>query len=258
MVISGNEYNYIVMSMPFIISLLAGLSTTIGCIPMFLNIKKINKFITFSLAFSLSVMLSISIFDLIPSSLPYIANKGFIRCLITLISFFAIGFIIVNILNKLIEREKGSTNNLYKLGILSSIALIIHNFPEGILTFLSSYQDIQLGISICIAIAFHNIPEGISIALPIYYATGNRKKAFLMTLFSGLAEPLGAILAYVILKRFITNEMISIFLVLVAGIMTTLAIEKILPEALSYKEKKHLYLGLFIGVVIVIFSIIIL
>lgn len=258
MVISGIEYNYLVIFMAFILSLLSGLSTLLGCIPIFFKIKKIDKFITCSLAFSLSVMLGISIFELIPESLPYIAKRGFLSCLLIFIVFFSLGFLIINILNKLIEREEGSSNNLYKLGILSSIALIIHNFPEGILTFLSTYHDINLGISICLAIALHNIPEGISIALPIYYATKNKRKAILTTLVSGLAEPLGAVFTYLILKRYISNEMISMFLVLVAGIMITLSIEKILPEALNYKQKKAMYLGFFIGITIVIISTIIL
>lgn len=244
--------------MAFILSLIAGLSTVLGCIPMYFNIKKIDKFIVFSLSFSLAVMIGISVFDLIPSALPYIANKGIFKCITIILIFFIIGYIIVNFLNKMIEKEKGSSNNLYKLGILSALVLVIHNFPEGILTFLSSYKDIHLGLSICLAIALHNIPEGISIALPIYYATGNKNKAFFATLMSGLAEPFGAIMAYIILKKYITNEMISIFLVLVAGIMVTLAIEKILPEALSYNEKKHLYLGLILGVLIVLISIFIL
>lgn len=240
--------------MAFLLSLISGLSTTLGCIPIFIKVKKIDKFITFSLAFSLSIMLGISVFDLIPEALPHITRHGIINSLLIIISLLFIGFLIVNILNKFIEREKGSSNNLYKLGILSSIALIIHNFPEGILTFLSSYHDIHLGVSICLAIALHNIPEGISISLPIYYATGNKKKAIFTTIASGLAEPVGAIFTFLVLKRYINNEMISIFLVLVAGIMITLSIEKILPEALSYKQKKPLYLGLLFGIVVVLIS----
>ena len=244
--------------MAFILSFIAGFSTVLGSIPIFFKVKDINKFITFSLSFSLSVMLSISIFDLIPASLPYIGNQGLFKYIFIFIIFFISGIILVNIINKLIEKEKGSSNNLYKLGILSSIALIIHNFPEGILTFLSTYKDIHLGISICLAIALHNIPEGISIALPIYYATNSKLKAIKATLISGLAEPIGALLAYIVLKKYITNEMISIFLILVAGIMITLSIEKILPEALSYKEKKYLHLGAILGLLIVILSVFIL
>lgn len=244
--------------MAFILSFLAGISTIVGALPIFFKIKNIDKFITFSLSFSLSVMLFISIFDLIPASLPYIGNKGVFSSISIFVIFFVLGVLLINIINKMIEKEKGSSNNLYKLGILSSIALMIHNFPEGILTFLSTFKDIHLGISICLAISLHNIPEGISIALPIYYATNNKKKAIKATLLSGLAEPLGAILAYIILKKYITNQMISIFLILVAGIMIALAIEKILPEALSYNEKKSLFFGAILGLIIVILTVFIL
>ena len=238
--------------MPLILSSIAGFSTLIGCIFVFIKVKKRDEFITFSLAFSLSVM---SILDLIPSSLPYLGNNVF-KSIILFSIFFVLGFLMVKMINKIIEKEKGSGNNLYILGILNFIALIMHNFPEGILTFMSTYQDFHLGLALCIAIALHNIPEGISIAIPIYYATGSIWKSIKMTLLSGFAEPIGAILAYLILKDYITDEMISMFLILVAGIMISLSIEKMLPEALSYQKKKPLLFGFITGGVVVILSII--
>lgn len=241
--------------MPLILSSIAGFSTLIGCIFVFIKVKKRDEFITFSLAFSLSVMLLISILDLIPSSLPYLGNNVF-KSIILFSIFFVLGFLMVKMINKIIEKEKGSGNNLYILGILNFIALIMHNFPEGILTFMSTYQDFHLGLALCIAIALHNIPEGISIAIPIYYATGSIWKSIKMTLLSGFAEPIGAILAYLILKDYITDEMISMFLILVAGIMISLSIEKMLPEALSYQKKKPLLFGFITGGVVVILSII--
>lgn len=238
---------------PFILSFLAGFSTLLGIIPIFVKIKNQESFITFSLAFSLSVMITISVFDLIPSSLKYIDGN-----ILLFILFFGLGVIIVNILNKLIEKEKGSSSNLYKVGILSFIALILHNLPEGILTFLSTYKDFHLGISLCVAIALHNIPEGISIAVPIYYAGKGRKSAIKATFLSSIAEPIGALLSFLIFKSYITDKMISIFLVLVAGIMITLSIEKMLPEALVYQKKKPLVSGLITGFIVSILSIIIL
>ena len=137
------------------------------------------------------------------------------------------------------------------------IVLILHNLPEGIATFLSSYHSIDLGLRLSIAIMLHNIPEGISIAVPIYYATGSRKKAIKSTLISGLSEPLGAILAYVFLKRFVSELMISIVLIVVAGLMITLSIQEMLPRALKYKENKWIYLGLIIGTILVIVNVMI-
>lgn len=243
---------------PFILASIAGLSTIIGCVGIFVPIKKKDEFITFSISLSLSVMLMVSIFDLIPSSLPNIGSDIFSSILIFSL-FFGVGVVMVGFLNRMIEREKGeSKDNLYKLGVLSFIALVLHNLPEGILTFMSTYQDFSLGLSLCLAIALHNIPEGVSIAVPIYYSTGSVRRALGYTFLSALAEPLGALLAFLIFKNFITDQMVSMFLILVAGIMVTLSIEKMLPEALSYNKKKPLYLGLLIGTIIVILSLIIL
>ena len=239
---------------PLILSSIAGLSTIFGSIFIFLPIKKSDSFIVFSLALSLSVMIFISTFDLIPSSLPYLGNNLF-KSILLFIIFFLIGVFFVKIVNHLIEKEKGSSNNLYKLGILNFIALVMHNFPEGILTFMSTYHDFKLGLVICIAISLHNIPEGISIAVPIYYATSSKKKALMAVLYSSFAEPFGAIFTFILLKKYITNEIISIFLILVAGIMISLSIEKMLPEALSYQKKKPLIFGLVVGSIIVILSL---
>ncbi len=243
---------------PFILSAIAGLSTVLGCIGIFIPVKKKDEFLAFSIGLSLSVMLMVSLFDLIPSSLPNLA-PGVGKSIFLFVTFFGIGAMIVGILNKFIEKEKGkSESNLYKLGILSFIALVMHNLPEGILTFMSTYQDFSLGLSLCIAIALHNIPEGISIAVPIYYSTGSIWKAVKCTLYSAIAEPFGALLAFLILKDFITDQMISMFLILVAGIMVTLSIEKMLPEAMLYNKNRFLALGISIGIIIVSLSLIIL
>ena len=239
----------------FLLSSIAGFSTMLGCLGILIPVKKKDEFITFSLSLSLSVMIMISIFDLIPSSLPNLGTS-ILSSLIRFIIFFLLGIILTSILNKIIEKQNDKTN-LYKLGILNFVVLIMHNLPEGILTFMSTYQDFNLGLSLCIAITLHNIPEGISIAVPIYYATGNIKEAIKCTFLSAIAEPLGALLAFIILKNYITEEMISMFLILVAGIMITLSINKMLPEAINYNKKKPLYLGFILGIIIVTLSLII-
>lgn len=152
-------------------------------------------------------------------------------------------------MNKAVE-----ANDLYKLGILNMLALILHNFPEGIATFMSSYKDIHLGLKLGLAIAFHNIPEGISIAVPIYYATKSKKNAIFKTFLSGIAEPIGAIIAYIFLSKYITDSLISIILLFVGGIMITLAIEVIYPKARKYNLNKFLYLGFIIGTVLILFN----
>ncbi len=237
-----------------LISTIAGMSTLLGSIVIFLKIdkNKINEFITLCLSFSISIMIGISITDLIPESFFNIMlnYNSYIGIPITILSFI-LGGILVFIINKLISKNDDS---LFKLGILSMIALMLHNFPEGIATFMGSIKDTTLGIKLAIAIMLHNIPEGISIAVPIYYATGSKKKAVYNTLLSGLAEPLGAILAYLILNRYVTDLMLSITLLLVAGIMITLSIQEMLPKALKYHKNKYIYIGLIIGIILIIFN----
>ena len=237
-----------------IISTIAGLSTMLGGIFIYIRISnnKINEFITFCLSFSIAIMIGISITDLIPSSLlSILLSYNIISSIIIIILSFLLGFILVHIINKLMQNNN---NSLYKLGILSMIALILHNLPEGIATFMSSVKDTTLGIKLSLAIMFHNIPEGISIAVPIYYASKSKKKALLYTFLSGIAEPLGAILTYLILNRYITDIMLNTTLLLVSGIMITLSIEEILPKALSYHNNRYIYLGILTGILLIIIN----
>lgn len=239
-----------------LVSTIAGLSTMLGAFVIFFKCKEqnIHKFITTSLAFSLAIMIGISITDLIPESTyiilsSYGIGKGIVVSVIT----FIIGIILIKYLHKLMDKTE-QANDLYKLGILNMLALILHNFPEGIATFMSSYKDIELGLKLGLAIAFHNIPEGISIAVPIYYATKSKKNALFKTFLSGIAEPIGAILAYIFLSKYITDTFISMILLLVGGIMITLAIEVIYPKARKYNLNKYLYLGLFVGTILILIN----
>lgn len=239
-----------------LISTIAGLSTVLGGLVIFFKFKEtnINKFITGSLSFSLAIMIGISITDLIPES-TYIllSENGIGKGIVYSFIFFVIGIILIKYLNKLISKAE-TKSDLYRLGILNMLALILHNFPEGIATFMSSYKDINLGLKLALAIAFHNIPEGISIAVPIYYATRSKKEALLKTFLSGIAEPIGALIAYIFLSKYITNTLISIILILVGGIMITLAIEVILPKAKNYNLKLYMYLGLILGTILILIN----
>ncbi len=237
-----------------LISLFAGLSTLIGALFIFIPISesKRNKFITFCLAFSIIIMIGISITDLLPSSIMVLQNIYHNKIFIIIPSLFLIGYIIVKLVTMFLKKVD---NDLYKLGILSMITLILHNLPEGIITFLSSYINPMLGLKLSIAIALHNIPEGIAIAVPLYYATGSKAKAIGQTALSGLSEPLGALIAYLFLARFITNNIIALILVIVASLMITLAIEHMLPETIKYKEKKFIWLGFSIGIIIIVLNV---
>ena len=245
---------------PILISTIAGLSTVLGGLTIFLKIKKenINKFITFCLSFSIAVMIGISITDLIPeSSKTILETFGILRGIVICILTFVIGMCLVTFINKKLNKisskiDTTTDSGLYKVGILSMLALMLHNLPEGIATFMTSYKDISLGISLGIAIMLHNIPEGISIAVPLYYATGSKKEAIKKTFISGLAEPLGAILAFIFLSKFINDVFISIILIAVAGIMITLSINELLPQAQKYKENKYINLGLLCGLIVIL------
>ena len=179
------------INIAFILTILAGLSTLLGIIPCLIKTNKKNNIICASLSFASGVMLSISTLDLIPESFKLIKiSQSIIKLLIIFISIIT-GIIISKIINLKINQK--SNNSLYKVGIISMIAIIIHNIPEGIITFISTTKNIKLGISLAIAIALHNIPEGISISIPIFYSTNNKYKAILYTLISGLSELFGAI-----------------------------------------------------------------
>ena len=242
--ITMNIYNAL------LISLLAGFSTLIG--GLFICVKKIDfKVLLIYLSIAIIMMIGISLFDLIPNALPALYDKYNIKSLLVIISLMIVSYLIIKVLSKF----KKEDNSLFHLGIISMIVLVIHNFPEGIITFLTSYIDIKLGIKTSIAIALHNIPEGMMIAVPIYYASGSCKKALLYTFIASFAEPLGAGVAYLFLKNYITSIGISYILIIVAGLMISLALEEIYPYIERHYERKPILIGLLIGLVLIIMSL---
>lgn len=232
--------------LPFLMCLLAGLSTLIGGLLIYIKGNK-NNIIKYSLAFASGVMLSVSLFDLIPESLTMFQSTSKNNIFLSITVFIIIGLIIPLFIDKIIPK-KLENNKLYKLGIFTMIAIIMHNLPEGIATYLSAQTNIKLGISITLAIAFHNIPEGISIAIPVYYATKNKKKALGLTFISGMSEPLGALLAFFFLKPIINNTIMGGLFAIIAGIMSYISITELLPAALKYKEKKKTIISFLIGI----------
>ena len=233
--------------LPFLLCLIAGLSTLLGSLSIFIKGNK-NNIIKCALAFAAGVMLSVSIFDLIPESLIMFQSPTKNSLFLNITIFMIIGLIIPLFINKILPNKIGEDNKLYKLGIFTMIAIIIHNIPEGIATYISSETNIKLGISITIAIAMHNIPEGISIAMPVYYATKNKKKAIGLTFISGMSEPLGAILAYLFLKPIVNDTIMGGIFAIIAGIMAYISIVELLPNALQYKEKKKTIISFLIGI----------
>ena len=215
----------------FLVTSLAGLSTFIGSFLIFIKVKNENRVIASSLFFSSLVILYVSLFDLIPASFNYLLEvyNIFISLLI-FITYFMMGFILVKVFSK------DSTNSLYKVGVMTMISLILHNIPEGIITFISLSKNVSLGFSLSLSIALHNIPEGIIIAVPIYYSTKSRGRALFYTLVASLSEPLGGFIAFLFLHN-INNYLFAILLSLTSGIMIYLSVFELLKEAYFYIKK---------------------
>ena len=236
------------ISISFLLIFFAGFNTLIGTLLIFFKTNKENIIISSSLAFASGVMLSVSITDLIPESLSLLSgsNSTITICFYSLL-FIIIGIIFSMLIDYYLPTEFNN-NNLYKLGIISMLAIILHNIPEGIATFLTANKDISLGVSLTIAIALHNIPEGISIAIPIYYSTKKKNKAIVYTFISALSEPFGALLAFIFLKNIITDNIMGYLLSFIAGIMLHISLCELLPNSFKYKKKKHTIFFFILGI----------
>ncbi len=241
---------------PFLITFLAGISTLFGTTVIFFRFKKIDKIIASSLAFAAGVMITISFTDLIPESIALLTNqfnKTF--SILLLLTGINIGVIISTLIENYFPNNFNINDvSLYRVGIISMIAIILHNIPEGMVTFMISNQSVELGISLAIAIAMHNIPEGISISVPIYYATNNRLKAVLYTFISGISELFGAIITYLFLKNYINDFLVGILFAFIAGIMIHISLFELLPTSKNYNNKKNSFIFLLLGIVFMIIN----
>ena len=237
------------ITMGFILTILAGLSTMIGTIIIFFK-KKTNNILISSLGFAAGVMLCVSLTDLIPESYNLLKdNFSLFLTILYILIFINIGFIFSMCIDKYLPEVKETNHKgLYRVGIISMLAIILHNVPEGIATFMATTSDITLGISLAIAIALHNIPEGIGISVPIYYSTKSRGKALLYTFISGISEPFGALLAYLFLSKYINNTIMGFLFSFIAGIMMHISLYELLPTSKKYNNKKLSYLFLIIGI----------
>ena len=233
-----------------IVSSIAGISTLVGYLFIYIKADK-NKVISKSLFFASGVMLTLSLVDLIPTSINYLKMDN--RSLLYAVLFFFVGIILCLIINNKIKEN----DVLYKTGILSMIGIMIHNIPEGIVTYILSTVDMKLGLIFAIAIILHNIPEGISISVPIYYSKKSKKKAFLYTMISGLSEPLGALLSMIFLYKYISNFLIAILFSLIAGLMSYISIFELMKTSFKYDKNKIyiLYGSFFILIVEILLKI---
>jgi ZIP family zinc transporter len=265
----GNFYSALICT------LIAGLATGIGgAVIMF--VKKFSpKILAATLGFSAGVMILISLVELFPEaqhSLSGIYGEK-LGLFYTLLAFFG-GMGVIALIDNLVpsyenphevneltievhdsavgncsqcSTSEEKSHKLMRLGILSSIVIAVHNFPEGLATFVTAMDDPKLGLSIAFAIALHNIPEGIAVAIPIFYATKKRAKAVWNATLSGLAEPLGGILGYILLRQILSDSFLGIILAGVAGIMVYISLDELLPTAESYGAHHIAIIGVITG-----------
>ena len=278
----------------FGITLFAGLATGIGGLIAFFARRTKTTFLAFSLGFSAGVMIFISFTELLTEAgrliqLAYAQNTA---AWLTFVSFVG-GIGLSAVLDKVLPSEGNPhelkrveqmhpeshdpdkpecqgrktqvrgrhgirDQKLMRLGIFTAIAIGVHNFPEGIATFMSAMSDVTVGISIAVAVAIHNIPEGIAVSVPVYYATGSRRKALTWSVLSGFSEPIGALAGYFILTLFSTDVSLGFVFAMVAGIMVYIAFDELLPAAHKYGKHHVAIYGLISGMIAIGLSLILL
>lgn len=250
----------------FLLTMLAGLATLIGSVIALFAKPEKNRFLSAALGFSAGVMLYISFVEMFAKSQSYLSEVyGAISgTWLTCAAFFG-GMAVIMIIDNLIPSPESTMTaakvgepdkGLERMGVLMALAIAIHNFPEGLATFTSTLDDVSLGAAIAVAIAIHNIPEGIVTAVPIYYATGNKRKAFAVSALSGLTEPLGAAIGYLILRPFLNNTVYGIIFGFIAGIMVYISVEELIPMAREYDKGNSMILGAAAGMAVMAVSLI--
>jgi len=241
-----------------LLATIAGMSTLLGAVIIFITKKKNEKLVSISLGFAAGIMISVSFTDLLPTA------DGFLKLAVgekwgiaLTVVFLVVGMVAASLLDRLLPHQSYDETlgerphkDLFRVGVVSTLAIGFHNFPEGIATFMAGYEDISLGISIAIAIALHNIPEGISVAMPIYFATGSRQLALRYTFLSGIAEPIGALLAFLVLKPFINGTVMGAMFAFISGIMLYIAIEELIPTSRQYGNDRAALIATFAGICI--------
>lgn len=255
----------------FGLTVFAGLSTGIGSALAFFTKRTNKQFLSLALGFSAGVMIYVSFMEIVVKAKIslVIAHGENIGTLYTVLAFFG-GILFILIIDhfvpshenpheaRIIEEMHGKRpreKKLLRMGAFTALAIAIHNLPEGLATFTAALNDPALGVSIAIAIAIHNIPEGISVSVPIYFATGSRKKAFWLSFLSGLSEPVGALIGFTILRPFFNETTFGLIFAGVAGIMVFIALDELLPTAREYGAGHSSVYGLIAGMAVMALSL---
>lgn len=255
----------------FGLTLFAGLSTGIGSAIALLTRRTNTRFLTLSLGFSAGVMIYVSFVEIFQKGRTELieAHGVVMGNWVSVAAFFG-GILLIAMIDKFIpnidnpheikrveemDEEQVKKKKLARMGIFTAIAIGIHNFPEGLATFTAALNDPGVGIAIAMAIAIHNIPEGIAVSVPVFYATGSRKKAFWLSFSSGLAEPVGAAVGFLVLMPFMSPLIFGILFALVAGIMVFISLDELLPAAEAYGEHHLAIYGLVAGMAVMAVSL---
>ncbi len=255
----------------FGLTLFAGLSTGIGSALAFFTKSTSTRFLSLSLGFSAGVMVYVSFVEILSKArlalVPGFGERG--ASWYTVVAFFA-GILIIALIDRLIpsqenpheirrvedvDRGNKKDPRLVRMGLFTALAIGIHNFPEGIATFMAGLTDPTIAVPIAVAIAIHNIPEGIAVSVPISYGTGNKKRGFFLSFLSGLAEPVGALLAYFILMPFLSDSLFGFIFAGVAGIMVFISIDELLPTAREYGRHHLAVYGFLAGMAVMAISL---
>ena len=244
-----------------LLSALAGLSTGVGSLLGLVVRKPGPRFMALTLSFSAGAMILVSFVRLLPESIEAIGFGP------AHLAFFG-GMLALLLIDALIPHEYMAEHRhgeeaeqkqqLMRTGLLVAVGIAIHNFPEGMASFVGALQDPKLGIAIAIAVAVHNIPEGVAVSAPVYAATGSRGKAFLWSLLSGVAEPIGAGLAALVLAPFLGDVLLGIVAGVVAGIMVAISIDELLPVSRSFGEEHLSLVGIIAGMAVMALSLLVL
>ena len=245
--------------LPLLLCFLAGIFTVVGSFITFFIRDFKKSYLQFFLGLSGGVMIYVSFVELLPASIKSIgalnANLAFFGGIIVvmLVDFFVPHEYIA----EKIKISDPHNKKLMAAGIFTAIGIGIHNFPEGLAVFMSALVNIKLGVALAIAIALHNIPEGIAVAMPIYYATKSKKKAFWYSFLSGFAEPAAAVLAILVLMPFLNATVLSFSLAFVAGIMVFISFDELLPLSCQSDGYHISIFGVIIGMAVMAASLII-
>ncbi|MCP4691738.1 MAG: zinc transporter ZupT [Desulfobacterales bacterium] len=258
----------------FGLTLFAGLSTGIGGALAYFTRRTNTKFLSAALGFSAGVMIYVSFVEIFVKAKTSLAGiMGETKAAWAATAGFFAGMLLIGVIDKYVPsfenpHEAHDIKEMYeipedavkdpkllRMGLFTALAIGIHNFPEGLATFMAALADPSLGVSIAIAIAIHNIPEGIAVSVPVYYATGDRKKAFRLSFLSGLAEPVGALIGFLLLMSFFNEMMFGVIFAMVAGIMVFISLDELLPTAHKYGEYHLVIYGVAGGMLVMALSL---